>query len=187
MNAPTPTPVRPTLRKSVTFEVLGEEISIPVNYRCIEVIERVFQCSAEVVVSMRLVDPMTLKRYEIANTVVEWMTEFNLLSQHGWSREKVREDVMVGPSEGKLNVIVGCIQAAVLFTLKHVTEEEFEKLCRGEDLDPPKKAEGGTEGNEDADGEVLVDMTPSSDTATPSPAPPSIEVGGAGQDPHSGT
>lgn len=117
-----------------------------VDFRIIEIIERVFDANAEMIVSITLANPVKVRRTQIADVIAEW------LSLDGqYKRREVREYVITAPAEN-IRQYVGCIQAAVLWSLAYIDDDQFTTLTKGEDLpteddlkkstDSPKGATG---------------------------------------------
>lgn len=121
----------------------GETATLIVDFRIIEIVERVYNQNADLVASVDLASPTRMLRSKIAATIVEWLAT----KETGYKRSEIKEFVLTS-APSQLNVFSGCIQAAVLYSLKYIDDEQFDKLSRGEDLDSPPKEE--KQGNEDA-------------------------------------
>lgn len=129
------------LKKTVEIPLPnGEECPVIVDFRIIEVVERVYNQNADLVVSIDLATPSRMLRSKIAAVIVEWLS----VKETGFKRSEIKEYVMTADPD-LLNVYSGCIQAAVLYSLKYIGDEEFDKLKKGKDLEappqgaPPKK------------------------------------------------
>lgn len=116
----------------------GDVLTMEVTFRIIEIVERVYQRNADMVVSIDLANPQLMLRSKIADVIAEWIS----MRHTEWKRSEIREWVITRPPL-ELNVYAGCIQAAVMYSLKYIDDAQFAKLIRGEDLDEPedKKAE----------------------------------------------
>ena len=132
----------------------GETTTINVDFRIIEIVERVYNQNADLVASIDLATPARMLRSKVAAVIVEWLAT----KETGFKRSEIKEFVITAPPP-MLNVFSGCIQAAVLYSLKYIDEDQFDRLARGEDLDSPTPPAEGKQGNGNA-------PTPSSPSAT---------------------
>lgn len=115
------------MRKTLELEVCGQAVDVDVNWRIIEVVERTFGTVADLVASDTLVhNPM---RYKVAEVIAEWVRSREL------RRKDVYEYVLKCRTE-ELQVYIGAIQGAVLYSLSYIEEKDFDKLTQGKDLDP---------------------------------------------------
>lgn len=122
----------------------GDSLTMEVTFRIIEIVERVYNQNADLVVSIDLATPSRMLRSKIADVIAEWVG-----TRHtNFKRSEIREFVITRPPD-ELNVYAGCIQAAVMYSLKYINDDEFAKLTRGEDLDI-KPSGGATPGKDDA-------------------------------------
>lgn len=128
------------LKKTLELPLPNDEtVTLTVDFRIIEVVERVYNQNADIVASVDLATPSRMLRSKIAAVIVEWLS----LKDHGYKRAEIKEFVITAPPP-LLNVFSGCIQAAVLYSLKYINDEEFDKLRRGEDLEvKPKESQPG--------------------------------------------
>jgi len=110
----------------------GETLTMEVTFRIIEIVERVYQKNADMVVSVDLASPIHMLRSKIADVISEWVAT----RQTNFKRSEIREFVITRQPMD-LNVYAGCIQAAVMYSLKYIDDDQFAKLTRGEDLDEP--------------------------------------------------
>ena len=125
------------LRKTLEIPLPdGDTAAVDVNFRIIEIVERVYNSSADVVASVDLASPRSMLRSKIAAVIVDWLTT----TEVDFKRSELREHIITAEPK-LLNVYSGCIQAAVLYSLKYIDEEQFDLLSKGKDL-PTKKAEG---------------------------------------------
>jgi hypothetical protein len=118
-------------------------VSINVDFRIIEIVERVYNQNADIVASVDLANPARMLRSKIAMVISDWVA----LRDTGFRRQDIKEFVMTARPE-KLNVFSGCIQAAVLYSLKYIDDAQFEKLSKGQDLDETPAE--GKQGNDEA-------------------------------------
>lgn len=109
----------------------GEVAVVDVNFRIIEIVERIYDTNADVVASVNLASPAKMLRSKIAAVIVEWLSTV----ETDFKRSEIREYVMTAEPK-LLNVYSGCIQAAVLYSLKYINDEEFKQLSSGKDLEP---------------------------------------------------
>jgi hypothetical protein len=123
------------IRKSLDVPVLGVTVTVDVNFRIIEIIERVYQKKAELAAA-DLDSPEKVLRSKVAEVISLWLAPLT----NDFDRIEIKEAVMTSTPE-MLNVYCGCIQGAVLFTLKYVTADELEKLSKGESL--PEETDAG--------------------------------------------
>lgn len=124
----------------------GDSITMDVNFRIIEIVERVYQRNADLVVSVDLASPQLMLRSKIAEVIADWVA----LRQTTYKRSEIKEHVMTRqPNE--LNVYAGCIQAAVMYSLKYIDDDQFAMLTRGEDLEDKPKDEPKGKGEAPAD------------------------------------
>lgn len=123
------------IRETLEIEVKGETVSLDIDWRVIEIVERTFGSVADLVVSDTLVNSPT--RYQIADVISEWVKSRDM------PKSQVREAVMLASQE-LLNEYIGAIQGAVLYSLNYITEEQLDKLTSGDDLEGEE-----SEGSED--------------------------------------
>lgn len=144
------------LRGSVEIPIQDDELSIDINWRVIEQVERVFGVLADLVASEVLVRNPT--RHKVAEVIALWC------SGHGMRRRDIIEEVMTADADD-LQRYIGAIQGAVLYVLRHIDRDQMRKLAAGEDLD-----DGDDEEGEDDDSKKKAVATPaekpSADSAT---------------------
>lgn len=116
------------LRKRIELPLLDDTVELDVTFEIIEVVERVYDMRAEYVAA-QLSRPVKILRKDLANVAVGWM-----LGRTERSRREIREYVMTADGD-TLNLYIGAIQAAILYSLREITDEEFERLSKGQDLD----------------------------------------------------
>src|SRR5690606_16327403 len=120
------------LRKTLEIPLPDGEVAVvDVNFRIIEIVERIYDTNADVVASVNLASPAKMLRSKIAAVIVEWLSTV----ETDFKRSEIREYVMTAEPK-LLNVYSGCIQAAVLYSLKYINDEEFKQLSSGKDLEP---------------------------------------------------
>lgn len=127
------------IRKTVTLPLGDDEVSLNVDMRIIEVVERIYDVNVDLVATVLLVDPSRVKLTDLAQVVGEWLTPMHF-EQLGIKRKDVKELIYTA-NHAELSKIVGCVQAACLFVRRHITAEELDALARGEDLPEKEKAE----------------------------------------------
>lgn len=125
------------LRKTLEIPLPDGEVAVvDVNFRIIEIVERIYDTNADVVASINLASPEKMLRSKIAAVIVEWLSTV----ETNFKRSEIREYVMTAEPK-LLNVYSGCIQAAVLYSLKYINDEEFKQLSSGKDLEPSSEAD----------------------------------------------
>lgn len=122
-----------SLKKTITLPLAGDDVHVDVTTRVIEIVERVYDTNVDVVSTVLLVDPARVKLTQLAEVVGLWLTP-GQLEQVGLKRREV-PDAIYQASPEDVGRIVGCIQAACLFTRKHISEDEMRKLALGQDLE----------------------------------------------------
>ena len=132
------------LRKTLELPIFDDTVEVDVDFRLIETVERVFGTVADIVAGDTLVH--NPRRYQIAEVIASWVRS----REH--KRKDVHEHVITAPPE-RLQVYIGAIQGAVLYSLSYVSEDELDKLARGEDLDSSGE-EDSDGGDPDDDGEL---------------------------------
>lgn len=145
------------LKKTVEIPLPnGEECVLNVDFRIIEVVERVYNQNADLVVSIDLATPSRMLRSKIAAVIVDWLS----IKDTGFKRSEIKEFVITADPQ-LLNIYSGCIQAAVLYSLKYIGEDEFDKLKKGQDLGTPDAGnkEGEKKGKEEAPTASLPSVT----------------------------
>ena len=126
-----------SLRKTIALPLAGDEVHVDVTTRIIEIVERVYDTNVDVVSTILLVDPSRVKLTQLAEVVSLWLTP-GQLEQVGLKRREIPEAIYESSPED-IGRVVGCIQAACLFTRRHINEDEMRKLAMGEDLDDGKQ------------------------------------------------
>lgn len=121
------------IRANITLPLYEDEFTIEVNWNIIERVERNFGVIADLVPEMLVTKPM---RHQVADVIVEWLASV----QTQYKRREIREAVITSDHE-VLQKYVGAIQGAVLYTLRHISEDELLKLTAGQDLDEEEEAE----------------------------------------------
>lgn len=127
------------IRKTIDLPLYDDEVSIDVTFEILEIVERVYEMRAEYVAArLQPQHPVAILRKDVAAVAVGWLTP-RVLSH---TRQEIREYVMTANAE-TLNRYIGAIQAAILYSLKEISDEEFEALSKGQDLDDYKKKPAG--------------------------------------------
>lgn len=126
------------LLKTITFEVAGHEISGPVDFRMLEIVETVFDVSADMVVSVHLVTAAKIKRTSVARAVAEWLSP-NL--PDGMTKSELMRHIATLPPKD-FGVVSGKLQHAIAYSLQYISEVDFDKIAgpsSGEAKKPGKK------------------------------------------------
>jgi hypothetical protein len=133
------------LRKQCQIELCGSDVSLNVDMRLIELIERIYDSNVDVVAVM-LTDPRRIKLTQIADVYLAWLTPGQLDSL-GTNRADIREYIYKA-SMDEINKLVGCIQASCLYFRNQISAEDFDTLTRGESLpDEVDAKKPGSEGD----------------------------------------
>lgn len=121
------------IRKSLSIPVGEIEVEVPITFEVIEIVERAYGLRAEYVAS-RLERPTQVLRHQVAEVITDWVSR----RRPELSRMEIRGEV-ISASPAVLGRYVGCIQAAVLYTLKEIDGDEADTLAQGKDLPDAKK------------------------------------------------
>lgn len=121
------------IRANITLPLYDEEYTIEVNWNVVELVERNFGVIADLVPEMLVTKPM---RFQVADVIVEWLAGV----QKDYKRREIREAVITSDHD-TLQKYVGAIQGAVLYTLRHISEDELQKLTAGQDLEDDQEVE----------------------------------------------
>jgi hypothetical protein len=119
------------LRRVLDIELLTAEFKVDVDFRLIEVLERAFGMSADALVDIFL-QRMRVQRRHVADVLAEILPRAGATQ----TRTEIREAVITLDLEA-FAVLVSQLQAALLFIIKHMTPEEFDKVSS--ELDSTKK------------------------------------------------
>jgi len=130
------------LRKTLELDLFGEPVPVDVDFRVVEIVERAFNASAD-----DLIRPLAslagVQRRHVADVICDWVTRVPNL---GYRRQEIREHVMTAPAS-QYYLWVAQISNALLYTLKHMTDEEFDRIR--EEL--AEKRAGGAPGSDTAE------------------------------------
>ena len=116
------------IKKTLNIEVDGKEYEVPVNFRAIEIVETVYDCTADQVIGVHLVDPSRMKRIQIARVIAQWIDP-----PAGVSRADIYQKVVVCKT-ADLTKYAGAIQGAVAYALDYIGLDELDMLAKGQDL-----------------------------------------------------
>lgn len=127
-----------TLRKTITFPILDEEVSIDIDFRIVEATERAYRDAGERIrnadqIAIELGTLAGMSRSRIADVLLEWM-RIQRAAPEGLSRSEIREAIVTAKAE-TLNLYAGCIQGAILYALQYINEKQLRKLEAGKALD----------------------------------------------------
>lgn len=130
------------LKKQIELVIDGHTVSVDVNWQVIATVEQVFGTIADLVASDVLVySPL---RYQVADVICQWVKSRDL------RENEIREYVMTCGHDD-LNVFIGAIQGAVLYSLNYIEEDEFDRLTKGQDLPKKKSPSPGSASSSDAE------------------------------------
>ena len=137
------------IRKTLVLPLFGDEVTVDVDFRIIEIIERVFDLSADAVISL-FSDGRRVQRRHVADVIVGWLA----FKELGMKRREIREHVMTCPADA-LAVYTTSIYAALLFVLNYfdkfdpkanakkfddlVTSADWPRIGSSEEEDAKKK------------------------------------------------
>lgn len=125
------------LRHAITLPLGDDEVELDVDFRLLALIERGFDMRAEYVAGLLELDHR-IRRSQVADVIVAWIAE-RTDALAGRRRIDVLEEITTAPEE-TFRRYVGALQGAIQFSLRKITDEELEKLSRGEDL-PPRQTD----------------------------------------------
>lgn len=134
------------LRKTISLPVGDDEFEIDVDFRVLEIIERVYDMRAEYVAGLLEVDHR-IRRSQVAEVILGWLSQRSD-ALVGRRRLDLLEEITTA-SEAVLRRYVGAIQGAILFSLKQLSDEDLEKLARGEDLAPTEQGDDAEKKTDD--------------------------------------
>jgi hypothetical protein len=115
------------LRKRLTFHVLGQDAGVDVDYSLLETIERVFSVGALDVLIPAFSNPEGVQRRLIADVLADVLGRVDMKA---FPRADVRMEVMTMDFTA-YSAIVLQLCAAVSFSLKRATADEFERIIAG--------------------------------------------------------
>lgn len=113
------------LRKPLVLEFLGEEISVEVDFRLLEVIERVFDAEVSALLPL-LADVGRVQRRLVSEVMADLLTR---RAGNTWSRLDIREEVMT-MNVDHYTILVAQLVTAVMFTLRHMTSEQYDQTMK---------------------------------------------------------
>lgn len=111
------------LRKTLEFALFGELVPVDVDWRVIEVIERTFNTSADALIG-HFVTMERVQRRHVADVLCDLLARKGDLA---WKRGEIREHVMTADA-ADFYQWVAQINTALLYALKHMTDEEFDRV-----------------------------------------------------------
>jgi hypothetical protein len=115
----------PTLRKSLVLEILGEEVAIEVDFRLVELFERVWNAPADKLVPLFMAMD-GVQRNKVADAMADLIGRKAGVEM---TRTQIREAVITAPAV-EFYGWVGLFSNALLFTLRHMTGEEYDQVLR---------------------------------------------------------
>ena len=113
------------MRKSIPFEVCGEEFTVPVNFDAIEKLERVFQANADMITSVILPNNINLRYTTLATAVAEVIVPH--LGASKLTRQDIKEYVLQCSPE-EMGRFVLMLSTMCLYLRKHLAPENFDKV-----------------------------------------------------------
>lgn len=117
-----------TLRKSILLTVLEEEVSVDVDFRLLELLERVFDAGSVDRVVPLLVDPTSVPRSKVADVIADLLMR---KASNKLTRSEIREDVITSDLPTVYSGNVAALFAAACYALKQVGSDEFDKINAG--------------------------------------------------------
>ncbi len=112
------------LKKTLVIPLLDDDVIVDVDFRVIEIVERVFDMSADAVILL-LNDTRRVQRNKIADVITGWLAFKDL----GMKRREIREHVISASPEA-LSVYVTSVYAALLFTLNYFDKKSPEENAK---------------------------------------------------------
>jgi hypothetical protein len=113
------------LRKTLEIELFGEPVPVDIDFRVVEILERGFNRPADELI--RPLSTMTgVQRRHVADVICDWVARVPNL---GWKRLEIREHVMTAPPEVYYRWVAQ-LSTALLYCLKHMSDEEFDRIKR---------------------------------------------------------
>lgn len=113
------------LKATLEIPYDGDYVSVDIDWRVIEQVERIYGDLADTVAGKTLVNnPL---RHKIAEVISSW------LSSKGYKKRDVYQEVILADKD-TVRAYVGCIQGAVLYMLRYINDEQLVILMKGEDL-----------------------------------------------------
>lgn len=149
------------LKRTLVIPVLDQEVTVDVDFRVIETIERVFDMNADAVVAL-FSDSRKVQRNKVADVIVGWLAFKDL----GVKRRDIREAVITATPD-LMSLYTTSIYAALLFVLNYYDRNDpvenakkFDELIAGPDWprinrqedDGKKKASGRKRSSPNATG-----------------------------------
>lgn len=135
------------LRKQIEVFVGDRSVMLNVDMRVIEIVESVYDTNVDVVATQILTIPAYNQLTKLASVVQQWLLPGHF-QQLGLSRQDVKS-VIYGASPNEIAKLTGCIQAACLYARNYITDEQMERLARGEDLEPEQPPQQDDDGDND--------------------------------------
>jgi len=110
------------LRKTIKLPLPnGEEVSIDITFRQLEVIERVWNKGLDAVI-VELSSAGTIRRYLIADVIAQWVP----LGSSGLSSVAIKEAVMLSPPE-KFSMYAAMVLTVASYALSYIKDDDFMK------------------------------------------------------------
>lgn len=132
------------LRKTVELELFDELVAVDVDWHVIEVLERTFNTSADALIGHFVQMDRVQRRY-VADVIADLMAR---RTNYPHRRGAIREHVMTAPPEVFYRWVAS-LNSALLYSLKHMSDDEFERI-KGELA--KARAEAADVGTADDDG-----------------------------------
>src|SRR5688572_1193964 len=134
------------LKRTLTFPILDQEVTVDVDFRVIETVERVFDMNADAVVALFSdADGRRVQRNKVADVIVGWLAFKDL----GIKRRDIREAVITALPD-LMRLYTTSIYAALLFVLNYYNRTDpadnarrFDELVAGPDWPSNKPQEDG--------------------------------------------
>lgn len=122
------------LRKQIELTIADRSVMLNVDMRVIEIVESVYDTNVDVVATQILTIPALNQLTKLSAVIQQWLLPGHY-QQLGLSRSDVKQAIF-GASPDDISRITGCVQAACLYARNYITDEQMERLARGEDLEP---------------------------------------------------
>lgn len=123
-----------SLRTTVTVCLFGEEYEFDVDFRIIEIVERVYDANVDLCAHVYLATNPKLS--QVAEIMHQWLR----IKTNKHKRDDVKGEIY-GMDREDLQKVIGAIQGACAYMRKQIGDDELKKLANGQDLDAPVDAE----------------------------------------------
>lgn len=110
------------IRKTLDFEIAGEEFELDVDWRLGEILEAAFDTGLDQVCAI-LATLSRVQRRHVAKTFADWI---RMRAKTKLKRSEIHQYIVQSPPE-VFYTLVGQLLAAALYSQKNMSEEEFDR------------------------------------------------------------